>query len=435
VNAVSGNEWRQVPVGPDQGRWITRTGCKTVLVVVHTVTTGQRLTKLLPLFETDRRVQVVFTAGPHAFGNGVARLLRELDGAVIPWAQAIETTFDLALAAGYQSVHELRGPLIVVPHGAAYNKLVARGYAGAVAARGVYGLDRRHLVHGGRVVPGALVLSHQADLAVLGRQCPQAVPAAEVVGDPCHDELAVSRPLRAAYREALGVAEGKRLVVTTSTWGTGSLFGQVTDLHDRIIAELPRDSYEVVALMHPNVWYGQGPRQVRAWLSSAMRRGLTLLPPESEWLSALVAADVVIGDAGSSSVYAAAAGVPVVIGTFPGEDIAPGTAAALLAAASPALNLDEPIERQLASAMACHSVELSQQVAARVTSEPGRFRGNMRRLIYRMLGLTQPPSIQLTPAAPMPWIIRRPVVSEPVVSEPVVSEPVVSEPVVTEQGE
>jgi hypothetical protein len=179
-----------------------------------------------------------------------------------------------------------------------------------------------------------------------------------------------------------------------------------------MIAELPRDRYEVVALMHPNVWYGQGPRQVRAWLSSAMRRGLTLLPPESEWLSALVAADVVIGDAGSSSVYAAAAGVPVIIGTFPREDIAPGSAAALLAAACPALHLDEPIERQLAGAMACHSAELSQQVAARITSEPGRFRSHMRRLIYRMLGLTQPPSIPVTPPAPMPWVIRQPVVTE-----------------------
>jgi hypothetical protein len=410
VSAVSGTEWRQVPVGPDAARWITRTGCKTVLVVVHTVTMGQRLTKLLPLFETDQRVQVVFTAGPHAFGNGVARLLRRLDGAVIPWEQAIETPFDLALAAGYPSVHELHAPLIVVPHGAAYNKLVVRSDVSAVAARGVYGLDKQHLVQGGRVVPDALVLSHRTDLAVLGRQCPEAVPAAEVAGDPCYDELAVSRPLRAVYRKALGLAPGKRLVVTASTWGTGSLFGLLTDLHDRMLAELPRDQYEVVALMHPNVWYGQGPRQVRAWLGSAMRRGLTLLPPESEWLSALVAADAVIGDAGSSSVYAAAAGVPVIIGAFPSEDIAPGSAATLLAAASPALHLDQSIERQLAGAMACHSAELSQQVAARITSEPGRFRSNMRRLIYRMLGFPQPASIPLTPPAPMPWVIRQPVV-------------------------
>jgi hypothetical protein len=409
VSAVSGTKWRQVPVGPDAARWITRTGCKTVLVIVHTVTMGQRLTKLLPLFETDQRVQVVFTAGPHAFGNGVARLLRRLDGVVIPWQQAIETPFDLALAAGYPSVHEVRAPLIVVPHGAAYNKLVVRsGVGGTVAARGVYGLDQQHLVQGGRVVPDALVLSHRADLAVLGRQCPEAVPVAEVVGDPCYDELAVSRPLRAVYRKALGVAEEKRLVVTASTWGTGSLFGRLTDLHDRMLAELPSSQYEMVALLHTNVWYGQGPRQIRAWLSTARRRGLVLLPPESEWLSALLAADVVIGDAGSTSVYAAAAGVPVIIGTFATEDIAPGSAAALLADGGPRLRFDRPFAQQLADAIAHHRPELSESVAARITSEPGQFRRNMRRLIYRRLGLTQPASIPVTPPARLPWVIRQP---------------------------
>jgi hypothetical protein len=408
VNAVNGTEWRQVPVGPDAGRWITRAGCKTVLVVVHTVTMGQRLEKLLPLIETDERVQVVFTAAPHAFGNGVARFLRQLDGISIPWEQATETAFDLALAAGYPAVHELHAPLIMVPHGAGYNKLVLPGGTGqAVAARGVHGLDRQHLVQGARVAPDALVLSHQADLSVLSRQCPEALPVARVVGDPCYDQLAASKPLRAAYRRALGVTDAARLVVTASTWGTGSLFGQLTDLHDRLLAELSRDQYRVVALMHPNVWYGHGPRQVRAWLSSAMRRGLALVPPDAEWLSALMAADVVIGDAGSGSAYAAAVGVPVIIGTFPDEDVARGSAAALLAAAAPRLRPDQPIERQLAEAAVGHSSELSGSVAARITSEPGQFGRNMRRLIYQILGLAQPPSIPVTPPARMPRAIRR----------------------------
>jgi hypothetical protein len=369
---------------------------------------GQRLAKLLPLFETDQRVQVIFTAAPHAFGNGVAKLLRELDGAVISWEQAIATPFDLALASGYPSVHELRAPLIVVPHGAAHNKLAVRTVAvGTAAVRGVYGLDREHLVQGGRVVPQALVLSHRADLAVLGRQCPAALPAAEVVGDPCYDEIAVSRPFRTAYRRSLGVADGKRLVVTASTWGTGSLFGRHADLHDRLLAELDPDKYEMVALLHPNVWYGHGPRQVRSWLSGARQRGLALLPPDSEWLGALIAADVVIGDAGSSTVYATAANTPVIIGTFPGEDVAAGTPAALLAGMAPKLQLTEPIEPQLAEAMASYRKELFQPVAARITSEPGLFRRNMRRLIYGKLGLSQPPEIPRTPAARMPWAIRQ----------------------------
>jgi hypothetical protein len=405
---MGGMQWRQVPVGLDESRWVTRAGCKTVLVAVHSVTTGQRLAGILPILESDHRVQVVFTAAPEVFRNGVAGLLRRLDGVVIGWEQATRTAFDLALAAGYEAVHELHAPLIVLPHGAGYNKLVVRRGAGAVAARGVYGLDPQNLVRGGRVVPAAIVLSHQADLGTLGRQCPEALPAAEVAGDPCYDQLAVSTPLRAAYRRAIGLPDGTLLVATASTWGTQSLFGQLADLHDRLLAELPRDRYAVVALMHPNVWYGHGPRQVRAWLGSAMRQGLMLVPPDAQWLSVLLAADIVIGDVGSSTAYAAAAGVPVMLAACPTQDVAPGSAAALLAGAAPRLRPDRPIGPQLAGAIAGHRTELSESVAARITSEPGQFQRNMRRLIYRVLGLTQPASIPATAPAGMPTVIWRP---------------------------
>ena len=401
---MNGMEWRRVPVGPDAERWVTRAGCKTVLVAVHTVTLGQRLAGVLPLFESDHRIQVIFTAVPDQFGNGVSRFLRRLDGVVIPWEQATNTSFDLALAAGHASVHELHAPVVVMAHGAGRNKLVAHG---AVAGCGVYGLDAQHLVRGGQVVPAAIVLSHRADLAVLGRQCPEALPVAEVVGDPCLDQLAVSTSLRAAYRHALGAAGETRLVVTASTWGRQSLFGQLTDLHDRMLAELPGDRYRVAALCHPNIWYGHGPRQVRAWLGSAMRRGLALVPPESAWLSALIAADVVVGDAGSSSAYGAAAGVPVLLGAYPDQDIAPRSVAALLAASAPRLLPGQPIGPQLDEAMARHHVGRSAEVAARITSEPGRFHRNMRRLIYRMLGLAQPSSIPVVPPAEAPVVIRR----------------------------
>jgi hypothetical protein len=399
--------WREVPVGPDAERWTTRTGCKTVLVAAHTVTMGQRLEGILPLFETDQRIQVVFTAAPDVFGGGVAQLLRRLDGPVIPWDQATRTVFDLALASGYRAVHELHAPLIVVPHGAGRNKLVVRRDAtGMVVARGVWGLDPQSIIQDGRVVPDAIVLAHRDDLAVLGRQCSEAVPAAEVLGDPCYDELLVSTPLRATYRRAMGVASGTTLIVTASTWGPRSLFGQHMDLHDRLLAELPKDKFQVAALLHPNVWYGHGPRQIRAWKGDAMRRGLVLVPPESEWLGALLAADLVVGDSGSSTAYAAAAGIPVILGGPDGE-VAPGSPAALLGETAPRLRLDRPIAPQLAEAMAGQSAGLASSIASRITSEPGRFGRNMRQLIYRMLGLSQPPSIPVANPARVPWLVKR----------------------------
>jgi hypothetical protein len=97
----------------------------------------------------------------------------------------------------------------------------------------------------------------------------------------------------------------------------------------------------------------------------------------------------------------------VVLGTFPDEEVVPGSAAAVLAQAAPRLVPDAPIAGQLADAMTGHRAELSASVAARLTSEPGRFDRNMRRLIYRMLGLTQPSSVPVGCPAALPTVIRR----------------------------
>jgi hypothetical protein len=405
---MNGMEWRQVPVGLDAQRWVTRTGCKNVLVVVHTVTTAQRIAHAVRLIESDRRVQVIYTAAPDVFGNGVAGLLRRLDALVVPWEQAKNLTFDLALAAAYGSIHELHAPLIVLPHGAGYNKLaVPSTVNGATAARGVYGLDQQSLLQGGKVVATAVVLSHDADMTVLGRQCPDALPVAEVAGDPCYDQMLASCERRAVYRRALGVSGSARLVVTASTWGQRSLFGQAADLHDRLLAELPADRYRVAALLHPNVWYGHGPRQVRAWLGGALRRGLAVVPPSSEWLGALIAADVVVADHGSTGVYGAAAGIPVILATFPDGDVAAGSAGALLAGAAPRLCLRQPLARQLDEAALGDQAALSARVSARLSSEPGRFGRNMRRLMYQILGLPQPPTIPAMPPADIPTLIQR----------------------------
>jgi hypothetical protein len=415
---MNGMEWRQVPVGLDAERWITRTGCKKVLVVVHSVTTGQRLLDVVRLLESDLRIQVVFTAAPDVFSNGVDDLLRELGCMVISWDQATQSVFDLALAAGYESINELHAPLIVLPHGAGHNKLVVRrstgstgstggtgGTGGAVVARGVSGLDPQNLIRGGSVVPTAIVLSHHADLAILGRQCPEALPVAVVVGDPCYDRMLTSQAHRAAYRRALRAGAARKLVLAVSTWGTRSLFGQAVELLDRMLTELPPDEYRVVSLVHPNVWFGHGLRQVRAWLTSSMDRGLGLVPPSSDWLGALVAADLIVGDHGSVAVYGAAARVPVLLAGFPSDDVSPASPSALLAASARRLDPDLPLTGQLADALANYRPEVSELVAGRLTSEPGRFNQNMRRLLYQVLGLPQPATIPCMPPAGVPALV------------------------------
>jgi hypothetical protein len=399
-------EWRRVPVGPDAGRWVTRTGCRVVLVVVHTVTSGQRLMDVVRLLGPDLRIQVVFTVAPDVFNTGAAEFLEAAGGVVVPWLQATQLEFDLALAASYGSIHEIHAPLIVMPHGAGYAKLAARlPGRRAVATRAAYGLEAQRLVHDGSVVPAAIVLPHTADRARLARTCPQALPAAKVAGDPCFDRLLASAAHRAAYRDSLGVSPDRKLVVVASTWGSTSLFGQADAILPQLLAELPREKFQVAALLHPNVWAGHGLWQIRAWLEESLRRGLGLIPPHADWRGALIAADTIIADHGSLGVYGALAGVPLLLASFAAQDIDRSSANALLARAAPRLDPGPPLLTQLARAEADYQPTHYDEVVARITSQPGRFNRNMRRLMYRLLGLPQPAAIAPPAAVPPPFLI------------------------------
>jgi hypothetical protein len=404
--AMPGMEWRYVPVGLDADRWVTRTRCRIVLVVVHTVTSGQRLMDVVRLLGSDMRIQVIFTAAPDVFSAGVSEFLGTVGGVVVSWLQATQLRFDLALAASYGSIDELHAPLIVLPHGAGYGKLpVGEPRHQITAARQPYGLDAQRLVRDGRVIPAAIVLPHDADLTRLARTCPDAVAAAVVAGDPCYDILSASGAQRHAYRRCLAVADDRKLIVVTSTWGPRSLFGQIQELLPRLLIELPADEFRVVALIHPNVWYGHGIWQVRAWLETCLRRGLGLLPPEADWRAAMVAADCILADHGSLGVYGAVVKVPLLLTASVTRDLDPDSANAALAQIAPRLHPGRPLRAQLSRAAARYRSSCYEQVAARITSQPGRFDQNMRRLMYRLLRLRRPAAVPAPYTATPPFLV------------------------------
>jgi hypothetical protein len=47
----------------------------------------------------------------------VREFLRRLDGVVLPWQQAAEVRFDLAIAAARPSLERLHAPVLTVSHG------------------------------------------------------------------------------------------------------------------------------------------------------------------------------------------------------------------------------------------------------------------------------------------------------------------------------
>ncbi|WP_097869871.1 hypothetical protein [Streptomyces sp. rh34] len=396
-----------VPVRLDVERWATRRTRRKVLAVVHTVTAGQRLLEAVRLLEGDARVQVFFTQAPDVFSHGVEDFLERLGGLVLPWHQAVQMPFDLAVAAAHGGLQELHAPVIVLPHGAGHNKLIPAGQRGRpVAGRGIYGLDRQGLIQDGRLVPETIVLAHHEDLTRLGRACPEALSAAEVVGDPCSDRITASLPQRALYRDALGAGARQQLVTVCSTWGPGSLLGRQWELLERLVDELPREDFRVALLLHPHVWNAHGEWQIRSWLAGLVRSGLLVISQHADWVGALVAADHIVGDHGSVSLYGAMTGAPVLMGNVPDGDLDPGSPAAELASFAPRLHAGRPLDRQLARAAAAYRAERYEQVAARITSEPGRFAVRMRALIYRKLRLRAPAARPRTDHAPLPVTVR-----------------------------
>ncbi len=374
-------EWAHGPFGLDAQRGQTVRYQRTVLAIVHTVTAGMRLGDVVPLLEGDRRVQVVFTHAPSALiSSGVREYLCRLGGVVVPWQQATQMRFDLALAASDGLLEWVHAPVMKLPHGVRPSS-------------------------NGSAIAAAIMLPTRSQVERLRRSCPAAAKTAIVAGDPCFDRIAASVPRRDAYRRALDVGE-RTLVVVSSTWGPASLLGRNPGLLAELAEELPPQRYQIAALIHPDVWGWHSPRQVRAWYEDSVQRGLLIIPPEEGWGAVLAAADVVVGDHGSTTCYAAGAGIPVLLASRGEGEVEPGSPAAALAEIAPGLRPPHVGAQRYAgqidgAALAWHP-EQHDQIRALVTDVPGRSVRLIRSVMYRLMELSEPDEPAPTRPVPAP---------------------------------
>ncbi|MFI2204864.1 hypothetical protein ACH47Z_29570 [Streptomyces sp. NPDC020192] len=378
----------RVPVGPDAHRWRTFPAERTLVVAARTVTSTVRVLESLPaLLRDDPRVSVVFAHDPtSAFADGVLDLLRTSGCRVMPWEQLADIGADLILTASENvDLPEGECPVLVLPHGVGFQKRVpdARG-----AHDRLSGLVPDALLESGRAW---LAVSHPEQERQLLAAHPKTAGRTLLLGDPCYDELLTGRMHEDAYRKALGIAEGQRLVVISSTWGATSLLGRHPDLAVRLLGALPHDRYRVAAVVHPNVRSAHGDWRIHTLQASALDAGLLLMPPVHAWRPALVAADVVIGDHGSVTLYGAALGKPVLLGAF-GPDAVPDTAADELAAAAPRLDPGGDLAAQVEDVVRDHTPERYAAVARRAFAEPGQALARLRTALYDLLDLPEPGS-------------------------------------------
>ncbi|MFC9701627.1 hypothetical protein ACFTWD_13105 [Streptomyces sp. NPDC056943] len=281
-----------------------------------------------------------------------------------------------------------------------------------------FGLSSEWLLSGGRRFVDGLVLSHPEQVERLARVCADAVPSAVLAGDPCFDRMLAARPYRERFRRALGVRRGQRLVVLSSTWNPEGFFGSgsgsgggsgsssssgqdiLPGLLPRLAAELPADDYRLAAVLHPNIWYGHGPGQIRAWLDRARRAGLTLIDPVHAWRQALLAADLVLGDFGAVSYYAAALDTPVLLAADGADVLDAEAPLAEFVRRAPRLDPRAPLLPQVERGIGAHRPDPAP--AGFVTSEPGRSAELLRRHFYALMDLPEPPGPASLEPLPLP---------------------------------
>ncbi|WP_280390233.1 hypothetical protein [Nocardia wallacei] len=382
--------------------WSTYPNIRTVLAVTHNTTAASRLFDTLDLLAADPRIRIEFSCpGSSYFDTDLASFLTDRGVLAIPWQQAMADEFDLAISASYGGeLHRLRAPLIVMPHGAGYNKLLHKPQT--TNHKPVFGLSPEWLLHAGRVVPSVIVLSHTEQVERLRQSCPAAAPRSLVAGDICFDRLRASMPLRPSYRRSYGLRRGQRLIVVSTTWGKDSLLGTAPDLPRTIAAALPSDEYRTVLALHPNIRSFHSRWQVAEYLAGVARAGVDVLDSVRDWRTAVAAADLVIGDHGSIPFYAAAAGIPVLLAAAPLPAVDPVSPVAQLLRTAPKLDIATDIERQVERTISSHNPQEYAELSALATSEPGGGAATLRAAVYRALRLPEPAEPAVTSVLPLP---------------------------------
>lgn len=375
----------------DDSNWATFPTKRRVVIAVHTVAAAMRLKDLVGLLDEDPEIGLVFTAVPDRLGDGVKELLRKWEVKRVPWDEAVGGDHDLAIGASLHRLGELGAKrTFAIAHGSGYNKRwPSWAWPRSDENRPTYGLDRESLLDkAGRPVVDALNLSHIDQWETLQRQCPEATNAAMVGGDPSFDRLRVSLPSRQYYRDALGVRNGQVLVAVTSTWGQQSLLSRHPGLLARLLTELPAN-HRVILTTHPAVWFEHGPQRIRTLLRDVCSAGLDVVEAGEPWQGLLAAADYLIGDHTSVSVYGAASGLPLLLSHFAADDIDGQSVMAELAHLSPHLDDATPLADQLAKALDTRE-DQKKVGGARVSSVPDGSARVLRRKFYELLELDEP---------------------------------------------
>lgn len=280
-------------------------------MIVRSPTTLERSVELAQHLFNDIRIQTFFTVPDNrsSFGNDLELRIHQKHLPFIPWQQARATSFDLGIiASSIDDFPELDMPLLLISHG-----------PGATSNRSLHGVNNAH-----SDISTASISKHSRTICLVSED-ERALYSSHrdliTIGDPVFDSLFLSIHHRQEFRNALQ-AETRKIIVVSSTWNLNSSVASHPQFINELLQRLPQDEYIIAAILHPNIWVGHGEWQIYTWLHDAIDAGLRLIPYDGGWQATIVAADYVLGDNGSVSIYANELGIPTgLISYSPDENL------------------------------------------------------------------------------------------------------------------
>ncbi|WP_290055946.1 hypothetical protein [Amycolatopsis solani] len=321
-----------------------------------------------------------------AFADGLGASIVEHGYKLLSWAEATSTRFDVVLAAhATPALDEFRGPVFCLPHGAGYNRIVPESTGSADFATGT--VDSQLKADSGTVIPAALGCSHPEQIERVGESCPDAVDRAVVIGDPVYDQICASKRRRPEYRDRFGVGPEQKLVVVISTWGKHGTVGCEANLPMRLLAQLPADEYRILLIMHPNIWAGRSVAQIRSELRNELDAGLVVIPPRTPWAAGLIAADIVLGDHSSLSMYAAAIGCRFLLAADGRPELVPGSPLAMLCAEATRLDARGDLRAQIEDHLKAPRRLSAKEIADTIFALQGESWAETRAVARKLAGL------------------------------------------------
>lgn len=374
--------WRNNPLLVPGKKAATFPYQKTVLMIVRSPTTLERSVELAQHLFKDIRIQTFFTVPDNrsSFGNDLELRIHQKHLPFIPWQQARATSFDLGIiASSIDDFPELDMPLLLISHG-----------PGATSNRSLHGVNNAH-----SDISTASISKHSRTICLVSED-ERALYSSHrdliTIGDPVFDSLFLSIHHRQEFRNALQ-AETRKIIVVSSTWNLNSSVASHPQFINELLQRLPQDEYIIAAILHPNIWVGHGEWQIYTWLHDAIDAGLRLIPYDGGWQATIVAADYVLGDNGSVSIYANELGIPTgLISYSPDENLDQRGVIRKLANTTRINTIDGVLD--FISDESNHDVHLDEHhIRARAATDFANLGNSMSafaQLAYSKLGLTPP---------------------------------------------